>query len=81
MDLLKRRLIKELRIIGTVNFIISLKWLCQTLTPEYFHHLNTCLFSKLVSHIIKVRSQCNFFKPFLVDVVNIMEKSMYKKVS
>ena len=38
VELLKRRLIKELRIIGIINFIISLKWLCQTLTPEYFHH-------------------------------------------
>ena len=33
---LKRRLIKELRIIDVTNSITSLKWLCQTLTPEYF---------------------------------------------
>ena len=44
---LKRRLIKELRIIDVISSITSLKWLCQTLTPEYFQHLNTCLFSKL----------------------------------
>ena len=56
VELLKRRLIKELRIIDVINSIISLKWLCQTLTPDYFQHLNTCLFSKLVSHNIKVRS-------------------------
>ena len=35
----KRHLIKELRFIDIVNSIISLKWLCQTLTPEYFQHL------------------------------------------
>ena len=39
VELLKRRLIKELRIIDVINSIISLKWLCQTLTPEYFYHL------------------------------------------
>ena len=33
---LKRRLIKELRIIDVTNSITSLKWLCQTSTPEYF---------------------------------------------
>ena len=33
----------------------------------------TCLFSKLVLHSIKVRSHCNFLKPFLVYVVKIME--------
>ena len=47
MGKLKRRLIKELRIIDFINSIISLKWLCQTLTPEYFKHLNTCYVSKL----------------------------------
>ena len=39
VELLKRRLIKELRTIDVINSIISLKWLCQTLTPEYFQHL------------------------------------------
>ena len=39
--------IKELRFIDVINSIISLKWLCQNLTPENFHLLNTCLFSKL----------------------------------
>ena len=29
--------------------------------------------TKLVSHSIKVRSHCNFLKPFLVYVVKIME--------
>ena len=48
---------------------------------EYFQHLNTCLFSKLVSHSIKVISHCNFLKPFLVYVIKIMERVMYKKVS
>ena len=47
VELLKRRLIKELPIIDVINSVISLKWYCQTLTPEYFDHLNTCLFSKL----------------------------------
>ena len=76
MELLKRRLIKELRIIDVINSIISLKWLCQTLTPDYFQHLNTSLFLKLVLHSIKVRSHCNFLKPFLVYVVKIMERDM-----
>ena len=36
--------------------------------------------TKLVSHSIKVRSRCNFLKPFLVYVVKIMEGHV-KKVS
>ena len=40
----------------------------------------TCLFSKLVLHSIKVRSHCNFLKPFLVYVVKIMEGHV-KKIS
>ena len=39
---LKRLLIKELRFIDIFNSIISLKWFCQTLTLEYFQHLNNC---------------------------------------
>ena len=35
--------------------------------------------SKLVSHSIEVRSHCNFVKPFLVYVVEIMERAMLKK--
>ena len=30
---------KELRFTDAINPIISLKRLCQTLTPEYFQHL------------------------------------------
>ena len=26
-------------IINVINSIISLKWFCQTLTPEYFQHV------------------------------------------
>ena len=36
--------------------------------------------TKLVSHSIKVRSHCNFLKPFLAYVVKIMEGHV-KKVS
>ena len=70
---------KELPIIDVINSIISLKWLCQTLTPKYFQHLNTCIFfkTKLVSHSIKVRSHYNFLKPLLVYVVKIMESAMF----
>ena len=32
--------------------------------------------TKLVSHNIKVRSHCNFLKPFLLCVVKIMERAM-----
>ena len=72
---------KELPIMDVIiDSVISLKWLCQTLTPEHFQHLNTCLFSKLVSHSTKVCSHCNFLKPFLVYVVKIMEGHV-KKVS
>ena len=39
--MLKRRINKELRIIDVINSNISLKWPCQTLTREYFQHLNT----------------------------------------
>ena len=63
-------------IIDVISSIISLKWLCQTLTPDYFQHLNTCLYSKLVLHSIKVRLHCNLLKPFLVYVVKIMERAM-----
>ena len=35
--------------------------------------------TKLVSHSIEVRSHCNFVKPFLVYVVEIMERAMLKK--
>ena len=49
------------------NSMISLKWLCQTSTPEYFQHLNG-LFSKLVLHNIKVLSHCNFLKLFLAGL-------------
>ena len=43
----KKTLNERITIIDFISSIISLKWLCQTLTPEYFQHLNTCLFSKL----------------------------------
>ena len=35
--------------------------------------------TKLVSHSIEVRSHCNLVKPFLVYVVEIMERAMLKK--
>ena len=43
----KKTLNERITIIDFISSVISLKWLCQTLTPEYFQHLNTCLFSKL----------------------------------
>ena len=65
-----------LRIIDVINSIIFQKWLCQTLSPEYFHHLNTFFKTKLVSDSIKVRSHCNILKPFLVYEIKIMERTM-----
>ena len=68
------------------NSIISLKWLCHTLTPEYFQHLNmfftkTCIFfkAKLLLHSVEVRSHCNFLKPFPVYVVKKNEECHEKK--
>ena len=67
----KKTLNQRIAIIDVINSITSVKCLCQTLIPDYFQHINTCLFSKLVLHSIKVRSHCNFLKPFLVYVLKI----------
>ena len=62
----KRRLKRNNRIDNidnNINVISSIifRWLCQTLTPEYFQQLNTCLFSNLnlISNNIKVCSHYN----------------------
>ena len=62
----KRRLKRNNRIDNidnNINVISSIifRWLCQTLTPEYFQQLNTCLFSNLslISNDIKVCSHHN----------------------
>ena len=62
--------------INVINSIISLRWLRQTFTPV-FSTLETHVFlSKLVSHNIKVCLGYNFFKPFFVYVVKIMEMAI-----
>ena len=64
--------------INVINYIISLKWICQTFTSEPFQHLKHLpFFSKLVSHNVNVCSHYSLvFKPFPLYVVNLMEMAI-----
>ena len=82
VELLKRRLIKELRYYRCYQFYYFFKMALSNFNTRIFSTLKHLSFfkTKLVSHSIKVRSHCNFVKPFVVYVVKIMEGHV-KKVS